>query len=715
MNPLYLHLGNVKRRSNQKVSQSTSRKLKEKTVKGKVKRSQSIIIIQLDIFPQKMNDSGGSSPFLESPALSPSKSNSSAEKERRLMSLQYKVNTLQNEFEIERLRMQQQYNSADKKYRESVNELEKALNDTKYLYENNGKLEKEIANLKEKLNKIEYSKEQEIQKLRSDLYVKEQECVDTKSAYDSKLSKAQNMFENCKVEAQGSQSLLKRYEEEISRQTQQIKELQMANSEKDDEVATLRASRVLMAHHNYSTEELQELTVTNKMLQDQLQYTKELEEVNLQQANELKKLRITNESQQFWKSENGKLQNKIEQMQMLENELQDSQLENVNLKSQLAAWELYSDSENKPEDIIRDWKLAKEECIVLSDENKKLHLDVNNLKILNDEMALERNQLLDLNKSYETSILNLKKLNHEIEQQKQLSFEECRLLRKQLDDVSLFNEEAGEGNKIKDAKDVQEFGALVDNYKNQTEDLTEELRKLNDELLSREPQFKKRKLSDQLGLNYSQRLNELQLQNVSLLRENQKFQSTNRLLEERLAKLTELKEKRIRILQLRDNPLLKDQFVKRKQLELLKNENDDLLRAIRSGNSPLIENIPLSVYKSLNFELNQRDEDLLKANKKFIRLKEIFNKKSLDFIDVINSLLGFKLEFQQEGKVKIFSCFKPERYLIADLNQNTLKSNLDSDMDDWHDLLHLWVEQRGQIPCFLATITLRLWEMSAIT
>lgn len=660
-----------------------------------------------------MSNSAGSSPFLESPVQSPSKVNGAAEKERKLISLQYKLNTIQNEFEIERLRLQQQNNSIDKKYRTTVEELEKALNDTKFLYDNNNKLEKELNEFKRKLGDIESSKDEEIQKLKLQLHTNETEAAQTISGYRSKIHKEEQENDTQRMELRNCKSLLERYKEAIAVKSEEINNLQREKSEMSGEIDALRASRLVMAHHNYSTEELQELTVINKSLQDQIQYTKELEEVNLQQANELKKLRISSESQQFWRTENGKLQNKLEQTSLLEKKLEEIQLENINLKSQLASWDIYNEDKDRPEDIVRELKLAKDTLVVLTDENEKIHLDNNNLKILNDELALERNQLLDLNKNYETSIINFKRLNHEIEQQKQLSFEECKLLRKQLDELTAFNVEAGQAEKGANTEEVKNFESIVDGYKNQTEDLTEELRKLNDQLLSQEPQSKKRKLSDQLGLNYSQRLNELQLNCVSLQRELQKSQNLNKILEKKVHRLTELKEKRIRILQLRDNPLLKDQFVKRKQLELLKKENQDLLQELETGKEGPMDRIPRSIYESLSFDLKERDDDLVKAGKKFIRLKEMFTKKSQEFIDVVNSLLGFKLEFQQEGRVKIFPCFKPERYLIADLNHNTLKSNLNSDFQDWDALLHLWVEKRGQIPCFLAALTLKLWEMSS--
>ncbi|CAH1830074.1 Spindle assembly checkpoint component MAD1 [Saccharomyces cerevisiae] len=611
----------------------------------------------------KMSNSGGSSPFLESPGGSPDVGSTNGQSNRQIQALQFKLNTLQNEYEIEKLQLQKQTNILEKKYKATIDELEKALNDTKYLYESNDKLEQELKSLKERSANSMNDKDKCIEELRTTLQNKDLEMETLRQQYDSKLSKVTNQCDHFKLEAESSHSLLMKYEKEIKRQSVDIKDLQHQVMEKDDELSSVKASKMINSHPNYSTEEFNELTEMNKMIQDQVQYTKELELANMQQANELKKLKQSQDTSTFWKLENEKLQNKLSQLH--------------------------------------------------------LRLDNNNLKLLNDEMALERNQILDLNKNYENNIVNLKRLNHELEQQKSLSFEECRLLREQLDGLysaqnnallEVENSETHASNKNVN----EDMNNLIDTYKNKTEDLTNELKKLNDQLLSNsndvETQRKKRKLtSDQIGLNYSQRLNELQLENVSVSRELSKAQTTIQLLQEKLEKLTKLKEKKIRILQLRDGPFIKDQFIKKNKLRLLEKENADLLNELKKNN-PAVETVPISVYDSLNFELKQFEQEVFKSNKRFSRLKQVFNNKSLEFIDVVNSLLGFKLEFQQDGRVKIFSCFKPEKYLIADLNENTLKSNLDADIEGWDDLMNLWVEDRGQLPCFLATITLRLWE-----
>ncbi|CCF57208.1 hypothetical protein KAFR_0C02150 [Kazachstania africana CBS 2517] len=676
-----------------------------------------------------MSVSGGSSPFLETPLEATSDKGIHLEdspvrvgknnhvdtieaKDRQIISLEYKLNTLQNEFELERLQTQRQCNTLDKQYRSAVDELEKALDDTKFLHESNSKLQEELSVVKDQLNSTELEKDKIINGLQFKIRAIEQELSDSRLNQDSERSKLTNEVETCKIENENSQALLAKYEEELQKQSSELKNLIKSNNEKDIEISELKTTKIVNSHPNYSTEDLQELATMNRMFQDQMKYVKELEEANIKQANELKRLRNLNDSSQFWKSENEKLQSKLQDLEILENNIQELQVENIDLKSKLTSMNIFDDQNDKPENIINDWQLTKKENLILTDENSKLKLSVNNLKLLNEELAMERNQLLDLNKNYESSLINLKKLNHELDQQRLLSFEECKLLRKQLDDVNEVVTSDNEG-RTKEMQSHKELETLIDDYKNKTDDLTNELKHINEQLLNSQKEqqnqlTKKRKTNDYNGLSYySQRMNELQLENVELKRNLQKYQNLNKLLEEKTKKLISLKEKKIRILQLRDNPLANDQFIKKKQITLLQNENKDLMEQIKDSASD-VRTVPFSVYESLSFELKQQENEIFKVNKKSVRLKEMFNKKSLEFIDVVNSILGFRLEFQQDNKVKIYSCFKPDKFLVVDLVKNTLVSNLN--LHNWDELLKLWIEERGQIPCFLATVTLQLWE-----
>ena len=688
--------------------------------------------------------SGGSSPFLDSPDTIQVQGKQSSsllekkddivptvarEKVRELLNLEYKLSTLQNTYELEKLQAQRQFNDLEKKHRDTLEQLEGAMDNSRFLHDENEHVVNELDRLKSELQNTDNNKDSQMHDLELKLHERDKTIDDLKFKHESDISKFNYELESLRDEKGNVDELVQKYNAEIIRQAADIKKLSKELNSKEDEILELKNSNILNSHPNYNTEEFRDLSTMNKLFKEQAQYCKELEEINLKQANELKKYRNSEDSSSFWKNESEKLELKVQQFEYLEKKYEDGQVELLELKSKLTQYNMFTEELKgrdmfniQPEEVINELDLLKKENLVVIDENSKLNINMSNVKILNEELALERTQLLNLNKDYENSIINLKRLNYELEQQKFLSFEECKLLRQQLQDLDNFTNNSMKGietekdnvdEKIAPPKIDNDSNNLIENYKNRTDELTGELKKLNQQMLASQEaeaqNFKKRKLKDTNGMTYySQRINELQLENGKLTRDLQKYHNLNSLLETKLMKLINLKEKKIRILELRENPLMKDQFVKRKQLELLLQENKDLLAQLQSDIN--VKTIPVSVYESLNFDIKQHEQEIFKANKKFTRLKEVYNKKSLEFIEVVNSILGFKLEFRPDNKVKIYSCYMPKKYLVVDLKRNTLESNLA--VDNWDALLEIWIEKRGHIPCFLATITLQLWNAS---
>lgn len=641
--------------------------------------------------------------------------------ERQLMTLEYKYSTLQNDYDLELLQAKRQVNELDVKYRTAIEELEEALVDSKHLQAENADLRDSLNELKKEADLGLGDEKNEINKLKQELLNITHKYNDLKVTEESKDAQHHYHLESLQAEKHVSDELVEKFQKEMIQQAEENKQLSKEVKAKHDEILELQNIKIMNSHPNYNTEEFQELSTMNRLFKEQSEYCKELEQTNLKQAEDIKRLRSVEDSSNFWKRENEKLELQVKDLQSLKDSYETSQMEIINLKEKLAEFNIFSEDMGKdamsnlnPADIINNLELLQQENLTLISENSKMNTTVNNMKILNEELALERTQLLDLNKSYENNIINLKKLNYEIEQQKVLSSEECKLLSRQLEEFK----ESSKGNAPSATMNDTDLGqnSIIADYRNRTEELTGELQKLNEQLMQSQKEdeqgIKKRKLKETSGMTYySQRINELQLENSKLNRDLQKFQNLNGLLETKLMKLINLKEKKIRIVELRDNPLRKDQFVKKELLDLLKQENADLLNNSLQQNEK--NSIPISVYNSLSFEMKQQEQEILKANKKFMRLKEIFNKKSLEFIDVVNSILGFKLEFRQDGKVKIYSCYMPQKSLMVDLRKNTLDSTIQ--VDNWDELLQYWIADKGQIPCFLATLTLQLWEASQNT
>ncbi|XDT09713.1 Mitotic checkpoint protein [Nakaseomyces glabratus] len=567
--------------------------------------------------------SGGSSPFVESPDLV---SDGHLHTERKdtpidVDNWKYKYDNLLNQYEIEKVRWQKEQYDSEKSHEALHLQLEKARNEIDQLVESKRFLEAQLQSQHPQNTQKEWSHEDN--KVNNNSMNNDYMLLEEK--YKSDVFHLDNSVNELKLELTSCRSLLKKYEEVIEQQSEQIKEIKKTLKKKEQELDEIEVNRLKQAHNATNTEEIRQQT-----------------------------------------------------------------------------------NENASFSSGRELNMVTEELA----EVKKSYY---NSKILNDELALERNQLLKLKDDYENNIINLEKLNHELEQQKVLLEEECSLLKNQIPTKENLNQQA-----ISTNRNDAEYDSLLDNYKQETENLTNELKRLNDSLIEQNrnqgTEMKKRKLrnGDHININYSQRLNELQQNNLSLEKDNEKLRLVVEKLEGKLDDLRKTKPKNIRILQQRDSPLLKLQFVRRKENELLREENQNLLTMIENiteNRNESFDKIPLTSYNSLKYQYEISMDTNKKQEKKFSRLKQIFNKKSLEFIDVVNSLLGFKLEFQQDGRVKIYSCYMPNKYLIANLVDNTLKSNLDTVISDWDSLLNDWVVEKGQLPCFLASLTLQLWKM----
>ena len=110
-----------------------------------------------------------------------------------------------------------------------------------------------------------------------------------------------------------------------------------------------------------------------------------------------------------------------------------------------------------------------------------------------------------------------------------------------------------------------------------------------------------------------------------------------------------------------------------------------------------------------------------------LRLKQIWTSKSLEFREAVASILGFKMDFMPNGRVRMTSLFwnddageggDGEGSIIFDGEQGTMKVGGEAGGDggrpgfrrEIEGLIRFWVEERKEIPCFLAAMTLEGYE-----
>jgi mitotic spindle assembly checkpoint protein MAD1 len=136
--------------------------------------------------------------------------------------------------------------------------------------------------------------------------------------------------------------------------------------------------------------------------------------------------------------------------------------------------------------------------------------------------------------------------------------------------------------------------------------------------------------------------------------------------------------------------------------------------------------------------MQDMDRVVAEKEKRMRRLKEIWTAKSSEFREAVASLLGFKLDFLPNGRVRVTSMFHlssayrhgdgddpsnsrgagsmgdgGENSIVFDGENGTMKisggPNSLFAMEIKH-LIKFWVEERKDIPCFLAAMTLDFYD-----
>ena len=212
---------------------------------------------------------------------------------------------------------------------------------------------------------------------------------------------------------------------------------------------------------------------------------------------------------------------------------------------------------------------------------------------------------------------------------------------------------------------------------------------------------------------------------------------------------------RTRILELRSNPTSNEAAVRTSTLNSLRTENAALLAQLEGQAHTKV--VPISTLENAQQQLGDMKRTVAEKEKRMRRLKEIWSAKSLEFREAVASILGWKMDFMPNGRVRVTSMYYAGDDNDDDNDNSTGGNDRDDDGnksgpsatrhpnpsashattgDESHsiifdgeqgtmkisggpqsafgreikDLIRFWVEQRKDIPCFLAAMTLEFYE-----
>ncbi|TIA70564.1 hypothetical protein E3P91_03020 [Wallemia ichthyophaga] len=179
--------------------------------------------------------------------------------------------------------------------------------------------------------------------------------------------------------------------------------------------------------------------------------------------------------------------------------------------------------------------------------------------------------------------------------------------------------------------------------------------------------------------------------------------------------------KNIRVLEMRDNPISQDYAIRSETLSALREENRMLLEEKEGREENAMQSVqsthpslPLQTTLNHTKEIKTLEQQLSDKDKRMLRLKGIFSDKAAEFREAIYSLLGYRVQFLPNGRVRLNSAYAASEsggilFQSNEDDQGTMKVE-DGGLDGVEDLLRFWVNERESIPCFMANLCLELWD-----
>jgi mitotic spindle assembly checkpoint protein MAD1 len=592
---------------------------------------------------------------------------------------------------------------------------------------------KKYAALQREVSEIQTRSENERQDMQRRLRTsqdKAQQLQEDADELKEELASSQRRAEHQQKTLQAEYKSLKESVDEIQADAEaKVNAMQMAQrklAQKEAEAGDLEAEVLRL---KAVTGDVETIAVIKKELSEQVAHIKKLEALTREQSTELKQYRKQRKAIEVVEEEKRTLQTKLRLMDDLQRQLNEAEMRKQRLEDERDSWTSYLENEAEgivqfetPEDLARAFMRERFEKADLMNRLGEIQPELTvkeaNIQALQDEKArlqLEIQQLKTATSNAPNATET--KARARLERQKVLATKEVEFLRAQ---VKAFDDEeremqpdtfdAAKTSRIKELED------LVDQYRKEVDALQKEFSSV--EKPANVSAGQKRPLETD---DTDERVGELRRKNRQLQEESTAMQKRLKLVESEYkaqhSQLKKLKESsRTRVLELKSNPTADAEALKLSTVRFLREANTQLLAQLQGQMSPT--SVPAASLQSVQDELAEAQSTIASHEKKIKRLKQIWTAKSLEFREAVASILGWKLDFMPNGRVKVTSMFKPsdddgENSIVFDGENGTMKVSGGEQSvfaGEIRDQIVYWVEGRKEIPCFLAALTLEFWE-----
>ncbi|CAK1367409.1 unnamed protein product [Cercospora beticola] len=483
------------------------------------------------------------------------------------------------------------------------------------------------------------------------------------------------------------------------------------------------------------------LAVIKKELTEQVTYIKKLEQTNREQLSKLKQYRKTSKSIEVVEEEKRALEAKVRMMEDLRKELAEAQLQKRILEDEKSSWTSYLEAEaaegedlryETPEQMAKAFLQERLERLELLNKLGSIQPELNvkdeNIQALQNEKARLQSELEEARNTAANGSVATggdAKAKARLERQKNLLTKEVEYLRAQ---TKTFEAEEAEFSpeQVDEArsKRIHELEEALDQYRSEVQTLQNEISKV-EKAPAAPPQTPKKRSREEDEAS-DERLGELQRKIRTLQAELEKLQKRNNLLEAELkasnSQVKSLKaSSKTRVLEFRNNPTAEVEAIKMSTINTLRDENASLLAQLE-GQPNGTKVVPVSSLENIRLQLEDTKTQMKKMEKKDMRLRQIYSAKALEFREAVCSILGWKLDFMPNGRVKCTSILYPTQFcdgeevensIVFDGENGTMKVSGGPQSvfaGEIKEMIEFWVEGRKEIPCFLAALTLEFYD-----
>ncbi|KAF6069443.1 Mitotic checkpoint family protein [Candida albicans] len=627
--------------------------------------------------------------------------------------LEFQLDTIKTENRI----LQQEKDQITSDYRKIIDEKNQELENLKlnfkYVYDEKNQLESKLTNQ-------EQVSTNNINQLSDEIQTYKRENLKLTKDYNSLLDKFnklnrknQQIMHDLNKEIEVNDKL--HQELKIKEKTNQ--ELQKASDTAINELE--QYSKILDKKNGSDNLLYKNLTTKSNNLQN----------INHQLQNKIDQLLQNKTSNELLKQQNQSLLHKLQNLENIESKYLQLEIEKLQLETKyndlfkaldtaIASSNEYKDNENT-DDTIHTSKV-KELTKELEDHAREIETDFlptitdleSKLKVYADQNTkLERTKSL---REKEITFLrnSLKQMEqiHANQQQKQQEQEK---------------EENTENKSI--SQYMTNLEKLVDEYKTKIDELEKKNLEYNKSSIitnEKTPSNKRQRLES--NYTFKTQAIELEKENIEISSKLKQAESTIEQLKFKISELdkVETKKEQYRILQLKNNLISQDQFIKQTTLIALWKENEELINKYIK-NLPIEEQIPKGVFQRQEDDKQRLQAQIDHLTKRSTRLREVFTKKSKDIITVIAKYFGFIIEFLPNpinptdlfSRIKLRSRYIPSEedcYLIIDVENRGLKAHGNFQFKQiCEELAQYWVNENNQFPCLLSAVNLKLYEIYA--